>query len=111
MNRLQLNKRNIFTLIIFVVAMLLGTQACTDKFDIEEATSSLGENKIDNIGDTLYIQQSPNWTGFNNPKDMIFGKDQFIYVADTDNDRIVMMNIAGQILGIKEIRVNCRCRV
>ncbi len=104
MNSFQLNKLKILTLVILFAYVLLGTQACTDKFDIEEATSSLGDQKIDNIGDTLYIQQSPNWTGFNNPQDMIFGKDQFIYVADTDNDRIVMINIAGQILGIKEIK-------
>ena len=73
--------------------------SCTDKFNIEEATSSINSDNIGNIGDTVYIPQSPDWKGFNNPQDMIFGKDQFIYVADTDNNRIVMLNIAGQILG------------
>jgi hypothetical protein len=87
-----------------IVILLFFAVACTDKFDIEEATSSINPDNIGNIGDTVYIQQSPNWTGFNNPQDMLFGKDQFIYVADTDNDRIVMLNIAGQVLGEKNIR-------
>jgi hypothetical protein len=100
----KFSNAKIISSLMLIAYILLGILACTDKFDIEEATSSLGENKIDNIGDTVYIPQSPNWTGFNNPKDMIFGKDQFIYVADTDNNRLVMMNIAGQILGIKEIK-------
>ncbi len=32
------------------------------------------------------------------------GKEPFIYVADTDNDRIVMMNIDGEILGTRKIK-------
>ncbi|MEN8192983.1 MAG: hypothetical protein ABFS12_09210 [Bacteroidota bacterium] len=82
-----------FVLISFIVF------SCTDKFDISEVTSSLDGNDQNNIGDTLYIQQSPVWTGFNNPQDMIVGNEPFIYVADTDNDRIVMLNIAGEFLG------------
>lgn len=79
--------------------LIISLFACTDKFNIEEATASINPDNIGNIGDTVYIPQSPEWKGFNKPKDMIFGKDQFIYVADTDNNRIVMLNIAGQILG------------
>jgi len=32
---------------------------------------------------------------------MYGGREPFIYVADTDNDRIVLLNLDGQILGTK----------
>jgi DNA-binding beta-propeller fold protein YncE len=86
-----------------ILLFILGISACTEKFDISEVNSS-NNGEIGNIGDTLYIQQSPNWTGFNNPQDMIIGNDLFIYVADTDNDRIVMLDIAGQVLGDKPVK-------
>ncbi len=44
-------------------------------------------------GDTVYVQLNPVWEGFNNPQDIYVGRDPFIYVADTDNDRVVMMNL------------------
>ncbi len=87
-----------------IVILLFFAVACTDKFDIEEATSSINSDNIGSIGDTVYIQQSPEWTGFSNPQDMIVGKEPFIYVADTDNDRIVMLNIAGEFLGELDIK-------
>ncbi len=52
-----------------------------------------------NIGDTVYIQQNPEWTGFNKPQAIIIGKEPLVYVADTDNNRIVMMDIGGNVIG------------
>jgi DNA-binding beta-propeller fold protein YncE len=98
------SKINLVKILIGIILISIIISSCTDKFDIEEATSSISSGSTDNIGDTVYIQQSPDWTGFNKPKDMIYGKDQFLYVADTDNDRIVMLNIAGQVLGEKSIK-------
>lgn len=95
-------EKNIKLLFSTLILCLL-VFACTDKFDIEEATSSINPNLI-NYGDTVYIQQSPNWTGFNNPQDMIVGREPFIYVADTDNDRIVMLDISGRVLGEKSVK-------
>lgn len=94
---MKLKKRIINIIGLLTLGFLI--LKCTDKFDINEATSSLSDGDINNIGDTLYIKQNPEWTGFNNPQDMIVGREPFIYVADTDNDRIVMLNIAGQQLG------------
>ena len=74
---------------------------CTEKFIAPDNSPTDGGQVID---DTLYIQQNPVWTGFNKPQDIIVGKETFIYVADTDNNRIVMMNIAGHILGEREIK-------
>ena len=76
--------------------------SCVEKFDINQFQSESSNANIG--GDTVYIQLSPSWEGFNNPQDIYIGKEPFIYVADTDNDRIVMMNLAGQILGTRTIK-------
>lgn len=54
---------------------------------------------IKKIGDTVYIQQNPEWTGFNKPQAILIGKEPLVYVADTDNNRIVMMDIGGNVIG------------
>jgi len=51
------------------------------------------------VSDTTYIQLSPVWHGFNQPKDVLVGREPLIYVADTGNNRVVMMDIAGNPLG------------
>ncbi len=99
-NSIILKKRFLVVISIMIFTLL----ACTDKFDIDEATSSIDPNDLGNFGDTVYIPQSPNWTGFNNPQDMIVGNEPFIYVADTDNDQIVMLNIDGERLGSLSIK-------
>jgi len=94
-------KKLIVTLILLTI---LGSSinSCTDKFDIS-TFDDIGSNP--NLGgDTVYIQLNPAWEGFNNPKDIYIGREPFIYIADTDNDRIVMMNLDGQILGTKNIK-------
>lgn len=45
-------------------------------------------------GDTTYIQTG-TWGGFNRPNGIIYGRDQLFYVLDTYNNRIVMLNQAG----------------
>jgi hypothetical protein len=80
---------------LFFTLILLLLQ-CTDKFDPGITQTGSGNG---NISDTVYIQQKPVWSGFNHPEDMIIGKDGFLYICDTGNDRIVMMDIAGHVLG------------
>jgi hypothetical protein len=90
--------KSIFILLIFF--SLLSFLSCADKFELPTNTGGLG-----NIaGDTAYIQINPPWVGFNKPQDVYVGNEPFVYVADTDNNRIVMMNLAGTILGTKEIK-------
>ncbi|MBN1302360.1 MAG: hypothetical protein JW995_14180 [Melioribacteraceae bacterium] len=86
-------------LVIFSAATII---SCTDKFDAPDNTISDPANQI--IGDTLYIQQYPVWAGFNYPQDMIVGREPLLYIADTDNDRIVMMDISGRIQGSRSIK-------
>jgi len=93
--------KTIYKLFLVILAGL-SFSACTDKFDISEVNT--GEHQQNNIGDTLYIQQYPIWEGFNKPQDILIGREPFIYVADTENNRIVMMDLSGRILGTREIR-------
>ncbi len=86
-------------IIIFFSALVLIT-GCTDKLTPPES-----KNANPNIGgDTLYVRLNPAWEGFNKPQDVLVGREPFIYVADTENDRIVMMNLDGGILGTRNIK-------
>ncbi|HSL88537.1 MAG TPA: hypothetical protein VK870_04505, partial [Ignavibacteriaceae bacterium] len=84
--------------ILFLLTFIVQT-GCVDKFEIPVTS---GEGNI--AGDTVYVQLNPPWEGFSNPQSIFIGNEPFIYVADTDNNRIVMMNLAGDILGTREIK-------
>lgn len=75
----------------------------SNKLDISEIINSQSGQNAGKIGDTVYIKQNPDWKGFNRPMDIIIGHEPFVYVADTYNDRIVMMNLNGDVLGMKAI--------
>jgi hypothetical protein len=89
-------------LIISLILTVLVITNCTDKFDAPD--NSVDPNGQQVISDTNYIQQSPIWEGFNKPQDIIIGRETLLYIADTDNDRIVVMNIGGEILGTRNIK-------
>ena len=86
--------------IIFVLTTFIYN--CGDKFDINDLGTGEGNGNIK--GDTLYVKINPSWEGYNKPQDVMVGREPFIYVADTDNDRIVLLNLDGQILGTKSIK-------
>lgn len=82
---------------LFAAVLVAGCAG--EKFDI----NSLPERNVNTtIGDTVYIQQFPNWIGFNRPQDLIVGNEPFAYVADTDNDRVVMLDLAGRVIGTSQ---------
>lgn len=88
--------KSVFLLFISLIFLL----SCADKFELPTNTGGLG-----NItGDTVYVQINPPWEGFNQPQDVYIGNEPFVYVADTDNNRIVMLNLAGTVLGTREIK-------
>ena len=72
-----------------------------DKYDVTSLHQS-GNTANGNISDTVYIKQNPDWTGFNSPQAVIVGNEPLVYVADTYNDRIVMMDIAGRVIGYSQ---------
>jgi hypothetical protein len=60
-----------------------------------------------NIGRAVYVQINPpldaaNGYNFNHPSDIYLGADNFLYVCDTGNNRIVMMDVGGAIQGISQ---------
>ncbi|MDP3149109.1 MAG: hypothetical protein Q8N83_08265 [Ignavibacteria bacterium] len=87
-----------FIYLILVIPFFFG---CGDKLDLSQFSSN--SQNVNTGGDTVYVQLSPSWEGFNNPHALIIGMEPFIYVCDTDNNRIVMLNTAGVVLGTKVI--------
>ena len=83
------------------ILILLSITSCYDKFDITQFDTDDPGN-IE--GDTIYIKLNPDWEGFNHPEDIIIGREPLIYVADTDNDQIVMLNLDGQRLSSRSIK-------
>ena len=89
-------KHFIFTgVIIFLIN-------CGDKFNLNQV--EVGDDEVNVGGDTVFVKLNPVWEGFNKPQDIMVGREPFIYVADTENDRVVMLNLAGQILGTRSIK-------
>ncbi|MFZ2324038.1 MAG: hypothetical protein WAV89_10110 [Ignavibacteriaceae bacterium] len=89
-------KKNKIIYLILLGLTTLVFYSCGDKFDISEfSTDSQGNIS----GDTVYVKLNPDWTGFNQPQDVIVGREPLIYIADTENNSVVMMNLDGQRLG------------
>lgn len=86
-------------LIILVIGIISN---CTEKFDLTDIDT--GDGNVNIGGDTVFVRVNPDWKGFNNPKDIMIGREPFIYVADTDNNRIVMLNLNGEILGARAVQ-------
>jgi hypothetical protein len=87
--------------IIFAGVIILLVN-CGEKFNLNQI--DIGDDEVNVGGDTVFVQLNPVWEGFNKPQDITVGREPFIYVADTENDRIVMLNLAGQILGTRSIK-------
>ena len=88
---------------IGIIAIVLSLVACQeDKYPVESLPQSQAKTSV--IAETTYIQQKPDWDwqGFNMPQAIIVGNEPFIYVADTYNDRIVMLDIAGRVIGYSQ---------
>jgi hypothetical protein len=83
------------------IIVLLSIISCNDKFDLTEFDTDDPGNIT---GDTVYVKLNPDWGGFNHPEDIIIGREPLIYVADTDNDQIVMLNLDGQRLSSRSIK-------
>ena len=86
--------------ILFAAFLLINYFGCQKPYNI----SDLPLSTITIIGDTSYIEINPPISyNFNNPTAICAGKDQMLYVADTDNNRIVQINEAGIATGTREI--------
>lgn len=68
-----------------------------------ESAPDLPSDRPQSVLDTSYVQVTPSFGGFDGPEDVLVGKDQLLYVADTRANRIVMMNRAGQTLSARGV--------
>jgi hypothetical protein len=88
-------------LITALVAIVLMLACGGEKFPLPQQTDDDGTGAV---GDTTYLQLNPVWNAangytFSSPRDILLGREPLIYVADTGNDRIVMLDLAGNVLG------------
>ena len=81
-----------------VFAIALTAPSCGEKFD----ASVFPEIEVTEERSIEYVQLAPVWDGYNQPEDVHVGYDEFVYVADTGNDRVVMLDINGTIIGISQ---------
>lgn len=91
-----------FTVVFYLLLLIPFALSCGDKFDTGLLTDTGDTGNIS--GDTVYVPLNPSWEGFNQPQDIMIGKEPFVYVADTDNDRVVMLNLNGDILGTRNFK-------
>lgn len=79
---------------------MLFLAACQEKFSLDELAAA---RTTFVVGDTTYLEIVPPFEGFSEPRGILIGNDKLLYVADTRNNRIVQLDIAGQILGSRSI--------
>ncbi len=84
---------------VLPVAAVILIIACGQKMKLPTEVPPSG-----NLGDTLYLMLNPPWDadhGFNfsQPTCIYFGRDTYLYVADTGNNRILQLDAAGTIHG------------
>ena len=87
-------------LFMIIAAVLLSS--CSEKSNILDISKLPKADSTLVVSDTNYIQIQPAWVGFSNPKDIKIGFDDILYVTEPDNNRIVMVNLAGAIVGYSQ---------
>ena len=94
---MPMNRKHL--LILCLVIILTG---CGRKIKLPTNLPELGGGALD----TTYVPIEPDrpWVEaggipFNHPQDVHVGFDGYIYIADTDNDRIVKLDQAGNFMG------------
>jgi hypothetical protein len=89
-----MNKKMVLIIVAIVVAVLC-LLSCGTKINRPKENQGGGV-----IGETTYVQLDPPWDAahgftFNNPHKLIVGRDTYIYIADTDNNRVVRLDAHG----------------
>jgi DNA-binding beta-propeller fold protein YncE len=90
--------KKIFVISFFMLLSAAMWIGCTDRDPIGPFLEL--ENSFYQSGDTSYLEiYPPLQSGFNGPTAVLCGNDQLLYVADTRNNRVVMLDAAGGYLG------------
>jgi hypothetical protein len=86
---------------IWILSLLIILSGCGRKIKLPTNLPELGGGALD----TTYVPIEPNrpWVeaggiAFNHPQDIHLGFDGYIYIADTDNDRIVKLDQTGNFI-------------
>ena len=87
----------IFLLIITSLIFAFAFNSCGDRLDLSKFPITNNGNV--NVSDTVYVQQQPVWGNFNGPEDVLVGNEPLIYVADTKNNSVVQLDLAGGFIG------------
>ena len=81
---------------ILYLLLLLGLAAgCSDKMELP-----VDQGGLTGSGDTTFIKLNPSWDegiglDLSQPGDIIIGPDGLVYIADTGNDRILVVDRSG----------------
>ncbi len=99
------NKIFLIKIIFLFISGLVLFFVCGEKYPLPPVPTDI--SILPGVSDTTYIQQYPNWelaTGYNfdHPTDILVGNEPFIYVTDSANNRIVMLDLAGNIVGYSQ---------
>jgi DNA-binding beta-propeller fold protein YncE len=97
-----------FFLTSLAIGLIFSTASdfsCGEKYPLPSTPTD--QSILPGVSDTTYIQQYPNWepaTGYNfdHPTDILVGNEPFIYVADSAHNQIVMLDLAGNIVGASQ---------
>lgn len=81
--------------LLMVVCGLLACAGCEEKFNLNSLPNP---GQSSSAGDTSYVEISPPWGGFASPRAIIVGGDHLVYVADYENNEVVMLDAGGRIL-------------
>jgi hypothetical protein len=73
-----------------IAVFLLAAAGCQEKFDLGTLPQ-----QPDTVIDTAYVAIAPAFSGYAGAQDIMIGRDQLLYVADTRANRVVMLNRAG----------------
>jgi hypothetical protein len=80
----------------FVSVLMVYFFGCEKPYDIDSLPPP---TDVSSSSDTTYIQKG-EWNGFSKPQAILHGVDQLFYVADTYNNRVVLLDQAGLIRGV-----------
>ncbi len=90
----------------FVLILFIFSLSCSrEKLPLPEIPPA--EDQFGNVGQEVYVSINPpfdaaNGYNFNQPGDIYLGADNFLYICDTGNDRIVMMDVGGVVQGVSQ---------
>ncbi|MBV6477783.1 MAG: hypothetical protein HGGPFJEG_00527 [Ignavibacteria bacterium] len=85
-------------LYIIIPVIFFSIYSCTQKTDLSQFPISNNGGGT-SVNDTLYVQQYPAWSQFNQPEAVLVGREPLVYVADTKNNRVVQLDLSGVEIG------------